>query len=171
MIVQLQLGIEYKKIISDFLVIRNESITIYNNKLYKLKIDLKKIQNHYLFTKDLKDIPFPPKKKTIIYATAQYKRVRSWYNFFIRDFNLRKPVPDIFEKPLNLLYIADHVIGRFDYVYEIKKKVGYEFLKEIIDKGIRFKLIRVYTEKGRETENVLPPEIYFKKYCSQCKDV
>ena len=171
MIVQLQLTTEYKKIISEFLVIQNESITMYNNRLSKLKSDLRKIQNHHVFTEELKPLEYPPKKKRLIYATAQYKRVRTWQDIFIRDVNIRKPVPDIFEKPLNLLYTSDYLIGRFDYFYNIKKKEGYNFPTEIIDKKIKFKLIRVYIDKGKDTEYMLTSEMYFKKYSFNCKDV
>jgi hypothetical protein len=163
--VQLELSSEYINIISEFLVIRKEQPNDYNKRLKKLKLDLSDIPYHNGFTDYLKYLPVPLKKKQIIYVGGYYMRVKTWYNYFVGDFDIRKPAPIIFEKRFSLTYKMNHVIEHFSFLYKIKKPLGYKFPKEIIEKGIKFKLTLIFIEKDIEIK--LLPDEYYKKYCIQ----
>jgi hypothetical protein len=146
---QLQLKQKTRVKISEFLIIKNEGdLHSYNLRLKKLKLHLMKIPYHHNFTNELKLILEPPKKKIVpVYqAEAYYKRVKTWHHYFFGDKDATRPAPEIFEKPLCLVYYEPHTIGHFDKIYLLRKTAGYLFPLNMFLLGMEFKLEGIYIE-------------------------
>jgi hypothetical protein len=148
MINQLNLDNKYRIKISEFLIIKNEgNIKSYNNRLEKLKINLMRIPYHDNFTNDLRYLTEEIEKPVIMQAEAHYKRIKTWYQYFFGDRDIRKPAPEIFDKPLCLIYYEPHLIGRFDKTYVYRKPVGYIFPIKMNLLGIPFELEGIFIKE------------------------
>jgi len=156
MINAVNLSMEQKKVISEFLVKKNE--TNYNYKLEKFKVFLSTIPNSKLFSDALRPIGndiddasktwnrYDPIDQTpsshLLHGS--YVRIPPKYMAIYGDKDIGKPMPDIFYRKQNIMGTEEQYdIGKFTKIYEIIQPFGYHFPDLITDDTMQFRLIDI----------------------------